>query len=246
MSRFRSADTAKLQTWMKSPGALVTDADLASDEAITSVLRGALPGIGVLSEESSTAGADGATSWLVDPLCGTVPFSTGMVHWGVNIALRVSGRLEVAALSLPALKEQLSAVRGKGVSRNGLRWSPPPMEGRLEDLAVGLEIDGGDTWRRLMAHGLEWVPRAGQVNTFASAAYPMAQLSQGRLAAGVFYGIEPVHLAAGAMIATELGLAVTDGAGAPLDWSQDEEFPVVVAGWPDVHRQLIAAMNADG
>ena len=26
--------------------------------------------------------------WLIDPLCGTVPYSLGMDHWGINIALR--------------------------------------------------------------------------------------------------------------------------------------------------------------
>ena len=284
MSRFQPPLGKPLETWMKSPGALVTDADVASDRAISEALRRArVPGR-VLSEESSAAlshlepvegpqrsgknarrvllrqalDANGLT-WLIDPLCGTYPFSTGMVHWGVNIALRRGAGLELAALSLPALGETLTALRGKGVTRNGRRWSPEPRfarpslskgkgEGggptvRLSEMAVGLEIDGGETWRKLMRRGLGWVPLCGQINTFASAAYPMGQVCLGRLSALVIYGVEPVHLAAGAAIALELGLKVTDAAGEPVDWSGDAELPVVVAGWPEVHRQLIEAMG---
>jgi fructose-1,6-bisphosphatase/inositol monophosphatase family enzyme len=58
----------------------------------------------------------------------------------------------------------------------------------------------------------------------------------------VFYGIEPVHFAAGAMIADELGVLVTGEAGEPIDWSNDDELPVVVIGWPVIHEQLLAAM----
>ncbi len=241
--RFRPAEGAALETWMKSPGALVTDADLASDHAIAEALEEAGAPGNILSEESRTLRGDDSLTWLIDPLCGTVPFSTGMGHWGINIALRSEGALELAVLSLPPIGEQLAAVRGRGVSRNGQPWTGTPPGVQLSDVAVGLEIDGGLEWARLLKGGLEWVPQVGQVNTFASAAYPMAQVCLGRLAAGVFYGIEPVHLAAGATVAIELGLHVTDGAGQPIDWSGDDEIPLVVVGWPDIHSQLIAAMS---
>ncbi len=295
MARFQPPPARSLKSWMKAPGALVTDADLASDKAIAGALRAAgVPGR-VLSEESpSDAGvmgrllseesrSDGAPrqargerpldrpsrgerspgkqaqaerdlTWLIDPLCGTVPYSTGMVHWGVNIALRRRGTLELGVVALPPLGETLAAIRGRGVTRNGRKWSPAPPYAvrpstgsgrtgvRLSEVAVGLEIDGGETWKKLMRRGLGWVPLCGQVNTFASAAYPMGMVCLGRLSALVIYGVEPVHLAAGAAIALELGLPVTDGRGVAIDWSDDDELPVVVAGWPEIHRQLIAAM----
>ena len=90
---------------------------------------------------------------------------------------------------------------------------------KLAESAIGLEIDGPDEWRRKLASGLGWIPAVSQINTFASTAYPLALICMGRLSAAVFYGIEPVHFAAGAMIASELGVLVTDDTGLDIDWS---------------------------
>ena len=243
LRRFRPASSADLNSWMKSPGALVTDADLESDAAIRDALEKQRAPGRILSEESVTEREGAGLTWLIDPLCGTVPFASGMSHWGVNIALRRNAHLEVAVLNTPVGGEQLSAVRGRGVSRNGQAYKPQHAGKPLDESTIGLEIDGGSEWARLLKHGLEWVPAAGQINTFASAAYPMMQLCLGRLDAVVFYGIEPVHLAAGALVASELGLRVTNALGASIEWSNDGEIAVVIAGWPPVHAELIAAMK---
>ncbi len=246
LARFRPDNSNPLDSFYKSPNALVTDADLASDRAISEALKTAgVPGR-ILSEESETvlSGDNDSLTWLVDPLCGTVPFSTGMDHWGVNIALRSAGELLVASLPLPSLSEQLSATRGNGVTRNGEPLVSMSPRENLAESTIGLEIDGPDEWRRKLASGLEWIPAVSQINTFASTAYPMAMICMGRLPAAVFYGIEPVHFAAGTMIASELGVLVTDDSGVDINWSEDGELPVVVIGWPVIHEQLIAAMNA--
>jgi myo-inositol-1(or 4)-monophosphatase len=243
LRRFRPTAGVALNSWMKSPGALVTDADLESDAAIRDALeKHRAPGR-ILSEESVTERDGAGLTWLIDPLCGTVPFASGMSHWGINIALRREGVLTVAVLNVPTAGEQLSAVRGLGVSRTGRPYKGGHTAKPLAESTVGLEIDGGTEWARLLSGGLEWVPSVGQVNTFASAAYPMMQLCLGRLDAVVFYGIEPVHLAAGALVASELGLRVTDISGTDIDWSSDGEIPVVVVGWPSVHAELIAAIH---
>ncbi len=245
LSRFRLPDRAKsLNARYKSPNALVTDADIASDQAMKEALVAANAPGRILSEESETALSDDSSlTWLVDPLCGTVPYSTGMDHWGVNIALRQDEDLVVASLRLPSLGVSLSASRGGGVFSGGEPFAASSQGEKLSESTVGLEIDGPDEWRRKLASGLDWIPQVSQINTFASGAYPMAMLCLGRLPVTVFYGIEPMHLAAGAMIASELGILVTDDSGNDIDWSKDDELPVVVAGWPGIHQQLIEAMR---
>ena len=84
----------------------------------------------------------------------------------------------------------------------------------------------------------------GQIYSFSSAAYPLGQLSLGRLHAVVFYRVAPVHVAAGAAIAQEAGIRVTDGQGRPLEWDDDERaFDIVVAGWPEPHAALLETMT---
>lgn len=243
LARFRPDRSDALDTFYKSPNALVTDADIASDRAIVEALKSAGAPGRILSEESETAlSDDDSLTWLVDPLCGTVPFSTGMDHWGVNVALRRGGDLIAASLTLPSLGERLSATSGGGVIRNGEPFTSASPREKLSESTIGLEVDGPDEWRRKLASGLEWIPSVSQINTFASTAYPMALVCLGRLPAAVFYGIEPMHFAAGAMIADELGVLVTDDHGEAIDWSKDDELAVVVIGWPGIHAQLLDVM----
>jgi myo-inositol-1(or 4)-monophosphatase len=238
-----------LEAWMKSPDALVTEADLRSDRAIATALKSAGAAGAVLSEESVSGDTSGELTWLVDPLCGTVPYRLGAVHWGTNIALRRGGRLEVAALSLTALGERLVASAGHGVTFNGEPLTARDPGLPLNESTVGLEVDGAAEWTRLLtpdARGktrVAWLGSVSRNNTFSSAAYPIGLVCLGRMSGVVFYEIDTVHLAAGALVAAELGAVVSDERGEPLDWAGDRTYPVAVVAWPSVHAALIAAMR---
>ena len=249
MSRFRSG-VQNLSSWEKSPGALVTEADIESDNAIADALRASGCGGVIISEESNVdlgGSNDGAIEWLIDPLCGTVPFSTGMNHWGVNIAMRDAGELVLSALAVPTSETLLTAEVGVGVKLDGEDLEVAGIDRDLGEVAVGLEVDGQGMWRSLLeCGGLDWVTRAGQANGFSSAAYPLMLVATGRMAAVVFYRIEPMHVAAGSLAAMMLGARATDGNGDAIDWSRDDELPMVVVGWPRVHGQLIAAIADSG
>ena len=245
MRRFESG-VQGLTSWQKSPGALVTEADIESDQAIAKVLSDSGCGGVIISEESNVDLGSSQTDevanveWLIDPLCGTVPFSTGMNHWGVNIAMRADGDLALSALSIPTSGMLLTAQAGRDVKLNGKTLQVEGPGRDLGEATVGLEIDGQDVWRSLLASGgLAWVTRASQINSFASAAYPLMLVATGRMSAVVFYRIEPMHVAAGALAAMMLGAMATDGNGEPIDWARDDELPMVVVGWPRVHGRLI-------
>ena len=231
-----------LEKWKKSDDGLVTNADIESDNAIGTILSQSK--IGILSEESTSGLNESNLTWLVDPLCGTMPFSTGMPHWGLNIALRFDQQLLLSVVSLPYFSEIFVSILGRGVTLNGETLECKAPTKNLSDGIIGLEIDGGEEWKKLLPKKLSWLTAVNQVNTFASAAYPITQVCLGRLAAVVFYGVEPVHIAAGALLATELGLKVTDGRNNGIDWKNEKENRIVVVGWPEVHNQLITRMQS--
>ncbi len=250
MARFK-AGAAGLRRWEKSPGALVTEADIESDRAIADALARSGRGGVIISEESSadlgraSADADEKIEWLIDPLCGTVPFSSGMDHWGINIAMRRDGELAVSVLATPPSGVVISASLASGVEINGETLLPADPERELGEAVIGLEIDGQDQWHTLLeSGGLHWVTSVGQVNGFSSAAYPLMLVCTGRMPGVVFYRIEPMHVAAGCLAATLLGARVTDGEGNAIDWSRDDELSMVVVGWPRVHEQLMRVMKA--
>ena len=245
--RMRTGDS-DLKAWNKSPGALVTEADIAADRAIAASLTSQGDGSQIISEESTSDG-DGAGVWLVDPLCGTVPFRSGMPHWGVNIAYRTDAELVAGVIAVPALDETLAAAAGEGATLNG-----KPVAGRdpglpADEAIVGLEIDGMDEWRRLLTTDnrgetqVSWAGRVGHTNTFCSAAYPLYLVCTGGVSGVVFYRIDPVHLAAGAMIAGELGAVVSDGDGNPINWRSNDTIEIAVVAWPSIHPHLMNALR---
>lgn len=78
LQRFRPRSQEELNPRAKSPGALVTDADLAADDAIAAAIEVAgVPG-DIVSEESARDRGGGPLDWLIDPLCGTAPYTAGM------------------------------------------------------------------------------------------------------------------------------------------------------------------------
>ena len=119
MARFRPPANAPLEISYKGHVDPVTDADLAADRAVAEVLKArGVPG-NILSEESEERRDVSGYTWLIDPLCGTVPFSTGLPHFGVNIALAHGLQLDIGVVALPATGEMLTAVRGRGAFLNG-------------------------------------------------------------------------------------------------------------------------------
>lgn len=103
----------------KEDGSLVTQADHASDEYITSQLNSSFPDHAVLSEErDSLYDPTVPFTWVIDPLDGTTNFARGLPIWGVSMALLFWGLPVVGLLSFISLREQYSAILGIGLSRN--------------------------------------------------------------------------------------------------------------------------------
>jgi 3'(2'), 5'-bisphosphate nucleotidase len=98
----------------------VTAADKASDAVISEGLRLLLPGVLVVSEESTKRPisiAGDATFILVDPLDGTKEFLANRDDFTVNIALIVEGRPVAGVLAVPALGLIFRGIVGGGGER---------------------------------------------------------------------------------------------------------------------------------
>ena len=98
----------------KGTGDYVTAVDLASERAITALLREATPDIPVLGEEEGGAALGAGQSWVVDPLDGTTNFVHGFPVVGVSVALVEEGRPVAGAVEAPFLGGRWAAARGRG------------------------------------------------------------------------------------------------------------------------------------
>ena len=218
----------------KAPGDYVSEVDLRSEEIVREALGRDAPGIAFFGEEGG--GSRGDLWWVVDPLDGTANFLHGFPVVGVSVALVEAGRPVVGAVHAPMLGETYSAVRGGGAFRDGR-----PV--RVADRAVASAICNTgfpfkrkhrlDDYRRVFEGAfltLEDLRRAGA-----------ASLDLAWTAAGVFDGFFEIGLgswdvAAGALLVSEAGGAVTDWAGDEEAWLTSGD---ILAAPVPVHKVLL-------
>jgi myo-inositol-1(or 4)-monophosphatase len=217
----------------KSPGDWVSEADVASEQAIRELLTRD-SGLPVYGEEAG--GDDFETGWLVDPLDGTANFVHGFDAVGVSVGLIEDGVPVVGVVHAPLLDRTFCAARGVGAFRDErpLRVSSRPPAQAI--VATGFPFRRKEllpVYERALAaalRGFEDLRRAGA-----------ASLDLCWTAEGVFDGffelrLGPWDVAAGGLIVREAGGVVTDWEGDDRAWLRSGN---VLAAPPAVHAALI-------
>jgi myo-inositol-1(or 4)-monophosphatase len=110
---------AKALRAKSSPSDLVSATDLASENAIRTLIRRERPNDSILGEESGLEQYEGKRMWLIDPLDGTLNFIFGIYGWAISVASRDEAGFRAGVIFDPLLAEEWSAARGHGVFLNG-------------------------------------------------------------------------------------------------------------------------------
>jgi myo-inositol-1(or 4)-monophosphatase len=207
----------------KGPIDLVTEADVASEQAIVAILRQRHPDHDILAEEGDYGRMGADQRWIVDPLDGTTNFAHGFPWFAVSIALEVRGVVELGAVFNPHNNELFVAERGRGATLNGrsLRVSATDQLGRAL-LATGFAYDH-KTCSDNNYSDFERFQRVAQAVRRAG----VASLDLACVAAGRFDGfwelkLKPWDVAAGVLLVEEAGGRVSDYAGAPMPLDRGE------------------------
>jgi myo-inositol-1(or 4)-monophosphatase len=113
LPRYRSVSAER-----KDDGSIVTDADMASQDALVRRLR-ALEPVEVMAEEMPSheqlaVYRRGGRFWCVDPLDGSKNFSQGVPYFAVSVALMEGDRPLFGTVYDPIADEAFYAVRGAG------------------------------------------------------------------------------------------------------------------------------------
>lgn len=110
-SAWRAAGTPATE---KADGSPVTEADVAAEAAMLSVVREHAPDDAFLGEESGPHPGTSGRRWIVDGIDGTRFFAAGADTWGTLVALEVDGRIDVGVCSSPLGNHRWWAVRDGG------------------------------------------------------------------------------------------------------------------------------------
>ena len=100
---------------------LVTEVDLACEEAIINVIRETYPAHSILAEEKGAQDGGSPYLWVIDPLDGTTNYSHGFPFYCASVALTNGGDVLTGAVYDPTRDEMFHAVRGRGAFLNGKR-----------------------------------------------------------------------------------------------------------------------------
>lgn len=217
---------------------LVTEVDLACEEAIRDILARRSPGTAILGEEGGKTG-EGSRVWIVDPLDGTTNFAHGVPVFCATVALEEDGAVVAGATYDPLRGELFTAQRGRGAFLDGhpLRVSP---QATLNDglLATGFAYTYRDDPRNFGAFAD--LTRASQgVRRLGSAALDLAYVAAGRFEAYWEADLKPWDVAAGRLLVEEAGGVVTGFSGAPYD----HYMPAVAASNGLVHAALLDVLK---
>jgi len=193
-----------------SPTDLVSEADLAAEQAIRDLLAVRRPGDAILGEEGGETQEGEGLRWIVDPLDGTTNFLFGVPQWCVSVAVHDEAGGVAGVVFDPLRDEIFTAERDGPALLNG----SPVTASTAGDLATSLVATGfayGADVRAAQAEVVARVlPRVRDVRRMGSAALDLAWTAAGRYDAFYERGVQVWDTAAGSILCECAGLTVRE------------------------------------
>ncbi len=233
----------------KAPKDLVTDADLASQQAIRSILLSAFDQYAFVGEEEGETepphsvrrgDADAPPCWVVDPLDGTINYVHRLQSFAVSIALHAQGKMRLGVVYDPVTEEMFTSIDGQGAHCNG---EPLHVSGQtaigdsLLACSFPAGVQGGDPEVQRFIRVLE---RCRSLRRLGSCALNMCYVSAGRLDAYWATAVCPWDSAAGTVIAREAGASLTGFDGSAFD---DWNPKFCVAGSKPLQQTMVELLT---
>jgi myo-inositol-1(or 4)-monophosphatase len=224
----------------KGPHDLVTDADVAAEQAIITTIQAAYPEHSIIAEESGTRPGSTAGCWLVDPLDGTVNYAHRIPFFAVSIAFAFDNELRGGVVFNPLSGELFSAQVGRGAFLNGV-----PIEVCMEErvseslLATGFPYERDHGFESVAQRFLRCLKEARGVRRFGSAALDLCFVACGRFAGYWEDRLQPWDTAAGVLIVREAGGRATDFSNRPVGTDGRE----ILATNGRIHQEMLTLMG---
>lgn len=234
----------------KGPADLVTQADLASQQAIRKLVLDRFPDHAFLGEEDQLGEEDDAVPnpdaeyvWVVDPLDGTTNYVHQNPQFAVSVALVRGSEVVVGTIFDPSSGECFTAERGAGAFLNGKPISVSSIQSLSEALVAisfSAKVDASSPQIPIF---LEILTRAQAIRRTGSAALNLAGVACGRFDAYWATGNKPWDVAAGLLLVEEAGGVNLTPEGGDVDVMAPR---LAVASTLELQRELRAAAEASG
>jgi myo-inositol-1(or 4)-monophosphatase len=235
LERFHRAHVA-----IKHDGTLVTDADVAIQEALGREIARLFPTDGLVGEEGPIREArrQARYSWVLDPIDGTNNFARGMPGFAISVGVLRDHVPFAGAVYDPVARWLFTACAGRGAWLN-----ERPLRVRAEPLTTELLFAMRSPYAGGVPDYIEGWLRRHRVRRFGSTALHLCYAALG--------GLDFVHddraslwdIAGAAPVLLEAGGTLTTDHGAPLfpmsaAQTSGEPF-ALLAGHPAAHAEAV-------
>ena len=221
---------------------LVTATDIAVEDAIRGILEYASPHPVVGEERGGEQPIDGSEYWLLDPICGTRNFASGIPLYSVNLALVEKDRIALAVVGDASIDEILFAEHGRGawaIGREGRRRLAT--SGRSTTIIVesgraeGSRPDHAARFSHDAIRADRWEIRS------LGSTLSLSYVAAGRVAAYALFSASALHTGAGTLLVIEAGGCISDIEGAPWTVRSDS---LLASADPVLQQELVEVVRA--
>ena len=248
---------AQLEAWRskftvkeKGRADLVTEADVASQNAVKECLLGQFPSHAFLGEEESVGKEPhevrpplGAPpTWVVDPLDGTANYVHDIPAYCVSIGLIIDAEPVVGVIYDPRQNEMFAAAKGRGAFLNGRPIHVSTANTLANSmLSTGFPAD----YQKQLRNLLSWQKLTGitqGLRRTGSTAINMAYVAAGRFDGYWAHDNYPWDVVGGAVLVVEAGGRLSTVDGKPFDSFR----PDLIASNGHIHVETVNLLNAEG
>jgi myo-inositol-1(or 4)-monophosphatase len=234
----------KFQTRNKGIRDLVTDADLASQDAIRRTIAAQFPKHAFIGEETpncSNSSKPDELQWIVDPLDGTTNYVHGYASYAVSVALVRGNDVLAGVIYDPTRDQCFAAAAGQGAWCDGVRLRTSSVT-RADAALVAVSLPAHV--RRDSVDLLDFIESAQAcqaVRRSGSAALNLAHVASGALDAFWATQIHAWDVAAGVLLIREAGGIVSSRSGEAFDlWNPH----FLAACGAELHGEMLRVLTS--
>lgn len=209
----------------------VTAADRRGEEVIRNAIERNYPSHGILGEEFGHKPGNGLT-WVIDPIDGTRAFMTGMLHWGILLALFDGEQPVIGVMYQPFTMELFYGRPGLAEYRRTsvVEALATRRCARLSDAVLTT------TSPEFFPHSAEWeafdqLKQEVKLTRFGGDCYLFAMVAMGHVDLAIEATLNPYDIQALIPIIHGAGGVVTDWGGGDASMGGR----VIAAGDPAIH-----------
>lgn len=170
--------------------------------------------------------------WIVDPIDGTLNFVMQQKNFAISVALYIDGVGVYGAIYEVEKGDIYTCEKGCGAYLNGKKLQPVSTEDTLSDHLLVANLSAIRTNEQLV----DAIKASRGLRLYGAASLEYMYVATGKVGAYMSANLAPWDIAAGKIIAEELGCVVTRLDGRPVNMLEQGSSLVAL---PNVHQELL-------